>query len=364
MKKLPMRTLTSIAVLITLTACGSTGSQDGSADALRQLEAKQAALELREQSLSDRENALKNSRVSSSVATNASGEQLLPPNAKPGQCFTRVWLEPQYKTTSEQKLLSEASEKIEVIPAKYGTVTKKVMVQEASSKLITVPATYKTVSEKIMVQPARTVTETVPAVYATKTQKVVDKPAHTIWKKGTGPIQRIDSSTGEIMCLIEVPATYKTIKTKVVKTPATTRTRNLPAQYKTVTKRIVDVEAHTKSVQIPAKYGVVKVTEEVTPAQERRIPVAAKYTTVTSTKLVQDGEMQWREIMCETNTTRSKISEIQRALTKAGFNAGAPDGQFGPSTVRAVSAFQKAKGLPADGNLTIATVNALGVSPK
>ncbi|MFK7992682.1 MAG: peptidoglycan-binding protein [Granulosicoccus sp.] len=364
MKKIPTRTFASIAVLLSISACGSTGTTNGAADELRLLEARQAALEVREQSLTERENALKSTKVSRAAAPGGAMEKLLPPNAKAGQCFTRVWMEPQYTTSTERKLISQASERIELIPAKYKTVKKKVLIQEASTKLVTVPTTYKTVSENILVKPSRTVTEAVPAVYATETERVVDKPAHTVWKKGSGPIERVDASTGEIMCLVEVPATYKTITKKVVKTPATTRVRTIPAEYQTVSKRIVDKQAHTKTVVIPAKYGMVDITEELSPAQERRIPVAAKYTTVSSSQLSKDGEMQWREIMCETNTTPAKISQIQRALTNGGFNAGKPDGKYGPSTIRAVTAFQKAKGLPADGHLTVDTVKALGVSPR
>ena len=42
------------------------------------------------------------------------------------------------------------------------------------------------------------------------------------------------NATGEIMCLVEEPAVYKTVRKKVIKTPATTRTVEIPAEYKTV----------------------------------------------------------------------------------------------------------------------------------
>ena len=74
--------------------------------------------------------------------------------------------------------------------------------------------------------------------------------------------------------------------------------------------------------------------------------------------------MDWREILCDTNMTRSRITQIQQALRKAGYNPGATDGVIGRDTMKAVNAFQRAKGLPVDRYLNIATVNALGVSPK
>lgn len=66
-------------------------------------------------------------------------------------------------------------------------------------------------------------------------------------------------------------------------------------------------------------------------------------------------------MLCETNTTPAKISEVQRALSAAGY-ATDSDGVFGASTLRAMEAFQRARGL-AVGNLTIETVRALGVTP-
>lgn len=354
----------SVALALTMTACssGKPVASDASSTFDQEYANKTAALQARESELLKRENALKNSPSMAAASGSSSGNSLLPPKAQPGQCFTRVWQEPTYSTSEERKLVSEAGERIDVIPATYKTGSKRVVVEEASTKLVTVPATYKTVTERVMVRPASSRLESIPAVYETVTERVVDKAAHTIWKQGTGPIQRIDSSTGEIMCLVEVPATYKTITKQVIKSPATTRTVDLPAEYKTVTRRVVDQQAYTKEVEIPAKYSTVQVTELVTPASERRVTIPAKYQTVTSRKLVTDGSMAWKEILCDTNTTPGKVREIQGALRSAGYSPGSVDGQLGPSTVSAVSAFQKSKGLSGNGVLTAATVKALGVS--
>jgi len=357
----------SVVVLLSVAACGSTGSkvdQDslGSIGQTQaQLEAREAELNRKAEMLAAQEAQLKQQ---SSMPVSAGGGALLPPGAKPGECYTRIWQDPAYSTKTERKLVSEAGERLEVIPAKYGKVTKRILVQEASTKLVTVPATYKTVTEQVLVQPARTKTVTVPPVYETVTERILDKPAHTTWKKGTGPIQRIDESTGEIMCLVEVPASYRTIKKQVLKTPATTRNQELPAVYKTVKKRIVATPATTKTVEIPAKYGTVTVTEETTPASTRRIPIPAKYADVTQTTLVSDGKMAWREILCDTNTTPQRIVQIQDSLRRAGFNPGPSDGSIGPSTVRAVNAFQRSKGLPVEKYLTVDTVRALGVTTR
>lgn len=56
-----------------------------------------------------------------------------------------------------------------------------------------------------------------------------------------------------------------------------------------------------------------------------------------------------------------KIGEIQTALTKAGFATKGIDNVFGPNTLNAVLAFQRANGLVADGEVGKLTADKLGV---
>ena len=59
----------------------------------------------------------------------------------------------------------------------------------------------------------------------------------------------------------------------------------------------------------------------------------------------------------ESTTVRS----VQQALNDRGFQAGAVDGQWGPSTEDALRRFQAAAGLPVTGSADSQTLNALGV---
>lgn len=54
------------------------------------------------------------------------------------------------------------------------------------------------------------------------------------------------------------------------------------------------------------------------------------------------------------------VSVVQHDLNQRGFDAGAPDGVFGPRTEAAVKAFQKSQNLPADGRVGPDTWKALG----
>ncbi len=361
------------SVVLLLGACSHTpketaaigGEECATCDAkLEALKNREAELASKEKALLAKEQELASQQQAAAVSAHTvadAGDHMLPPQAKPGECYARAWVPPKYKTITEKVVKKEAGTRYEIIPAKYKTVKKRLLVKEASEKLKVIPAKYKWVEERVLVKPAGEKIVTVPAKYETITEKVLDKPAHTVWKKGTGPIQRIDEATGEIMCLVEVPATYKTVTRKVLKTPATTKTIQTPAVYKTVKKRVVAEPEHTVKVEIPAQYKTITVTELVTPAQTKAIEIPAVYSTVTRQEKISDGHMEWRSILCQTNMTRDRVAQIQRALKAKGFNPGPIDGVIGSQTVAAINAFQRKNNLPVDKYLNIATVKALGV---
>ena len=294
------------------------------------------------------------------IESSSGDVELLPPNAKPGECFARAFVPPVYKTEDVRVLKSDASERIDVIPEKYEWANEQVLVKEASERLEVVPATYEMVTEKMMVRPEGTKIATVPAKYRTETERVLDKPEHTIWKKGSGPITKIDDATGEIMCLVTVPATYRTITKQVLATPASTQENKTPAEYKTVTRRVMKTPPTTRKVVIPAEYKTVRVRKLVEPAKTARTPIPARYGTVSKREMVTEGHMEWRPVLCKTNMTRDIVQRIQMALKKSGHNPGPIDGVIGRGTMAAVKSYQRDKGL-ASGGITLQTLESLGV---
>lgn len=62
------------------------------------------------------------------------------------------------------------------------------------------------------------------------------------------------------------------------------------------------------------------------------------------------------------NLRGEKIKEIQRKLKKHGFDLQGADGVFGPKTLAAVQAFQRARGLVPDGEVGPQTAEALGLT--
>ncbi len=156
-------------------------------------------------------------------------------NTTPNTCYKEYFTPETYKTVEEEVVLQKATTKTKIIPAKYEMVEKTIEVTPASQQNITVPATYEYTEEKVLVEKEK-----------------------TVWKKGVNPAQKLDGATGEIMCLIKVPAKYKTIKKKVVKTPATTKVVEIPAVNKTIKVKKLVSPAKTEVIDIPEVKSTVQ----------------------------------------------------------------------------------------------------------
>lgn len=216
---------------------------------------------------------------------------------------------------------------------------KKVLVKAAYQETEVVPAVTKEVARKVMVEPAKTIEEYIPALYENVSKRVIVEPAHTEWKKGnsTGVQKIID---GDTYCLVEVPARYETKVEKVLRIPASTKTRTVDAVYKTYKETVIVKPATTKVVKThPAVYKTVEECVEKTA-----------------------GHYEWRSILCEQNATTSVLKSVEKALSSTGhLLASEADGVINDKTSSAVKAYQRNKGLTVDGLVNIETVKSLGV---
>ena len=92
--------------------------------------------------------------------------------------------------------------------------------------------------------------------------------------------------------------------------------------------------------QTQAQPQAVQTVEPAQTVANETIPPTAAAPQVAATKApVTQGAAQDRG------------KDIQKALKNAGFYSGAIDGKLGPKTKKAIEAFQKAKGLKADGRV-------------
>ncbi len=162
----------------------------------------------------------------------------------PNTCYKEYVTLATYKTVTENKIIKKETEKVKIIPAKYEWVEKKVEIKPASKKTIEVPAVYEETEERILVEAEK-----------------------SVWKKGSKPAQKLTGATGEIMCLVTIPAKYKTIKKSVLKSPATTKIVEIPATYKTIKVKKLVADAEVKKIKIPAvSKTVTKTVLESAPA--------------------------------------------------------------------------------------------------
>lgn len=295
-----------------------------------------------------------------------------PPSAEPGECFARVLIPETTEIASEQVIDRPETQEVVFVPATYETRTEQVLIKEETVNYTIIPTVYETVTEEVLVRPERRETIIVPAVLETYTEEVLVRPAYTTWKPGAGLFGRTsagastdaddsDQATGELLCRVEVPAQYDTVSRTRIVSPERTDTRIIPAVYETVTREVVATPPQVVEEIVPAVFETMTKQVLVTEASEEVKVIPATYKTVEKRVVTGGGGLEWREVLCDTNTTSAKIREVQTALNAAGFEVPS-DGAFGPATLRAMENYQRANGLPV-GYLTVSTVESLGVSP-
>lgn len=230
-----------------------------------------------------------------------------PPNAQPGKCYEKVLIQPVYETYSEQIIDIPGRTETRVIPAVYGEEVRQVLVREERVEYITVPATYRTVTETVVIKAASVRTETVPAVYETITERVLVRAERYEWRRGVPPEQRPTDpnkykvlATGEVLCLVLIPAEYTTVTRQVLKHPARTVQIQVPAETQVVTRQVIDQDARVEKRVIPAEYKTMRVRVVVTAERTETYSIAPVYKTVTKKRMVSDTRFEWRMIECET----------------------------------------------------------------
>jgi hypothetical protein len=344
----------------------------------------------------------------------------LPPNALPGHCYGKLLIPEQYESYTDQVVATAARTELHIIPAVMGETTQQVVASEAHIEYETIPATYRTVTETITVKPATTRKVTIPATYGTETEQVLVREAHTVWKRGDrSPTDIVvpGSSkllpTGEVLCLVQVPAEYRSVTRQVVRTPETTREVIEPAETTTITRQVVDQVARVVEHQVPATYKTVKVITVVQPERTETVTIPATYATITKQRIVSQSHFEWREVQCQaesgpppsgqlgyngpppprvhdlppishgpvvsehsysstttttTTTTgaayvhsgESRTRALQAALKQRGYYGGPISGRFTSDTQQAMLHFQRDKKL-VRGQFTRETAIALGI---
>lgn len=240
------------------------------------------------------------------TALAGNGPEDCPPNPVPGQCYEKVLVPPQYQTVLEQIIDSPGRTGTRVVPAIYGEEVRQELVSPERVEAWAVPATYRTVYDTVVVRPVSCRFETIPAEYETITERVLVREAHTEWRRGvlvenrpTAPGSTQVLPTGEVLCLVQVPAEYRLVTRQVLRSPARTVRIEIPAETRVVARQVVDCPAHTERRVVPAQYRQVRVRVLIQPEREEAWSTPPVYRTVSSRRLVSEGRYEWRVIRCE-----------------------------------------------------------------
>lgn len=190
----------------------------------------------------------------------------LPPHARPGECYAKVWVPPKFETVSERIMVKPASERLEIIPAEYEWVEERVCVKEASTRLIEEPAEF-----------------------ADKEVTLQVEPAHTDWviNKAVCELPKGGQPTKDVYCLVNYPPAQKTVHTQCMVKPARVKEECIPAQFDTVRRQKLVHAATTKRICIPAEYENIDKTIKVC-----------------------DGRMAWQRVNCE------KVDKVETIQTR------------------------------------------------
>ncbi|MFQ3200886.1 MAG: hypothetical protein ACI9SK_001616 [Zhongshania sp.] len=285
----------------------------------------------------------------------------IPPDAETGRCYAKLVVPASYVGRVERRLVKEASELREMIPAKVEWFDEQVLVSEAHVRLTVVPATYKWQEERTLVSPPQSQQVLLsPARYETV---VIESPEEWAWRAGRGEIEKIDEESGEIVHQQKIPARYRQIKTQVLVEQAKYRKVAEPGVYETLRKKVVDVSEYTIEERFPAKYKTVRTQRVLEPEQELSHQIAPVYKDYSYREKVTDARLEWRMVPCERDITKALIYSVQDALRKLDYDTDGLDGVLGEFTLAAIHDFQKHQGL-ATGRLSSETLSALGVATE
>ena len=281
--------------------------------------------------------------ITKKIVTSNSTMKLIPVPIKYKKVKEDVTIEPARsewkKTTCENRGCNQSEAVCLVeIPRTFKTVTKKVILKPAIAKQVAVDPIYTYVKAEVLVTPATTQEINIPATYKTisKTNKIKDEKYFWSNSQYQNASTRIRNQCNKI-CLIEIPAVYKTVKKKIVATPASSKKVITPEKYTIVKIRKVSKAASFKTITVPAEFEEIRIEKERT-----------------------TGFAKWTPMVCESAMVPSLVKKVKKALKFQGYYSGEINGDWSFEAKNAVREYQKAKGLSVS-KLSIETMKSLGI---
>lgn len=283
------------------------------------------------------------------------------PNLKSGECWVQTTILPRGTSTPLEIVTRDAVNEVQVSPATIKPEQRTRIIRQGTQSYRVEPPVFKKVTEHVLVREEvhRTIVE--PATFETREEKVQVESAHNILVPcPAAGKSALKAQPGQSLCVKTLPARYKTIKRKILLTPATTREEVEPAVYTDLPQWIVETPARTIPIDIPEKTTPITVQAVASPERidEKQLPP-----TIISINSIQYEGVPvptWSQAPCATDVTAEMVKRLQTALRIAGYRPGAIDGKLGRNTLHAMQLYQGEHGL-ASGALTLETLQHLGL---
>ncbi|MBE7217484.1 MAG: peptidoglycan-binding protein [Caulobacteraceae bacterium] len=234
------------------------------------------------------------------------GEEPPPPGAHPGQCFAKVVEPARTRTVLDHVLVAPGRVDTRVIPVRRHWESRPVLLEPERRERFVIPATYRDVWETVVVRPATVQVSTLPAEYRDVPETVMVAPARRYWRRAEGvpqygpywPGQTRVEPTGEVVCLVEEPAQYRTVWRHVCVRPEQQVQTPVPAVIRQVARRVIDQPAREEERVIPARFGQQQVEVVDAPERVERIDVPPVYRDVPRQEVVEPAHTRWLPTVC------------------------------------------------------------------
>ena len=307
--------------------------------------------------------------------------ELLPSNPEAGECYARVSVPAQYRTSRETVQVEAARAEYQVTEPELRARQEQVIVKEASVQYKVRQPTYRSVSDKIMVRPSYERLSVTRPQFNTVTEKIQVSKPRLVWKKGNPATLRAEGyivhstadagrsgrgyrstreygrtqsnatlcgPTCEIWCLVEAPGETVSYNRKVMTSAGDVQRIVVPAKYNTITKQVVADPGGVQEIPVPAQYRAITVEDVVKPASVRKVKMRPKYSEVTKKILVAPERYEWRRVVCAPGTRppAARGYSTPSSLTHSGvshspkYTQGAVSAQ---STARAISSSHQSR---------------------
>lgn len=264
-----------------------------------------------------------------------------PTTAKAGECYVQVRRPAKYRTQTERVLVKEKSVRYQITPAVFKDVEKKILVRPESKRYEVIPAKFEKKTVDVVKTPDFKRLSFAEAVFKPSKEKIQTKAATAVWKKGDGTPNGVSNMISQVWCLVREAAEYHEYTRQNVATRAKLSTHDVDAEMDHIPTMVMVRPAKVKEIVEPAEYKTVKVRELVTPAVSKEIAIPAEYKMVKRQVLVQQEQVVWERVLCDTNLTPEVIRKIQTALKAKKYDCGKVKGKLTSETKNAISKYQQ-----------------------